>query len=343
MKFLISPFLSIFFVLTANAQFGVKAKKIDEIFLKMDKEQNLNKGTTFNYTICARMKNGKIKELNSGVQVSGDGLERRGKNKMLISKSNDCSKEIYLIDYSFTKRDYYFEGSDSIQLNFKGKIISDFSGGNGGSGQQADKRNVFDQTLRNRDGKKGEDGKDGNNGESAPYLKTFIRKDTLSNLILIDVFNLDNNLLYCYKTTSLSYGITYIVNGGNGGNGGKGNSGQNGRGEKEKSNGKIKRSGEGGNGGQGGIAGNGGHGGVVEVYLHESLKNEKSYISVKNEGGTAGIAGKGGAGGIAGKNIDGSTLQNNGNAGLSGELGTKGVRGGIEEIIIVSDIDFKLF
>ncbi len=345
MKFLIILLMSIFITATSFAQFGVKAKKINEVFLKLDRKQSFNKGSKFKYTICARMKNGKIKDLsnNSGVIISGEGVEKRGRNEILILKSNDCSKENYILNYSFTKGDYSFRGKDSIQLNYQGRVLCNFSGIDGKDGIDGKKENMIERSIRGRDGDDGYQGKNGEDGNSGPYLKAFVRKDSLSDLILIDVFNLDNNQLYCYKTTSLRNGLTFFVNGGKGGHGGNGSAGQDGRNEVEKNNGKIKRSGKGGDGGHGGSGGNGGIGGVVEVYVHEGLESETNKIVIQNHGGEAGRPGKGGAAGEAGKNIDGSVSQQNGLSGITGTEGLKGMNGEDKKIQLVKDLNFKLF
>lgn len=245
---------------------------------------------------------------------------------MLILKSNDCSKEYYSIDFTFTKGGYFFEGKDSIQLNYKGSISCDFSGSNGANGTKGNKENFIERSIRDRD--EGRSGGNGDNGGSAPYLKSYIRKDSLTDLILIDIFNLDDNELYCYKTTSLSNGITFFVNGGKGGNVGKGSSGQNARDERQKENGKVKRS---------------GNGGTLEVYLDESLKGESNYISIQNSGGKAGVPGKGGSAGTAGENMDGTITQNDGVSGMEGANGSRGISGEGQEIRIVNEVNFKLF
>lgn len=342
---MILSFFTVFITNSITAQFGVKPKKITEIFFRVNKKQNFNKGGKFKYAICARMKNGKIKEISSssGLQIYSEGIKQIGNNNMLILKSNDCSKEYYSIDFTFTKGDYFFEGKDSIQLNYKGNISCDFSGTNGANGTKGKKENIIERSIRGRDGDDGRSGADGDDGGSAPYLKSYIRKDSLTDLILIDIFNLDDNQLYCYKTTSLSNGITFFVNGGKGGNGGKGSSGQNGRDERQKENGKVKRAGSGGNGGTGGASGTGGHGGTIEVYLDESLKGESSYISIQNSGGKAGVPGKGGSAGTAGKNMDGTITQNDGVSGMEGTNGNRGMSGEGQEIRIVNDVNFKLF
>ncbi|MCT4581570.1 MAG: hypothetical protein N4A35_09150 [Flavobacteriales bacterium] len=337
--------IAVVLTVTVHAQFGVKAKKVDEIFLKLNKKQNFNKGSKFKYTICARMKNGKVKELsnNSGVEIYGEGIEKRGRNELLILKSNDCEKETYVLNYSFTKGDYFFKGKDSVQLNYRGRVLCNFSGADGKDGVDGKKENLIERSIRGRDGDDGYQGGNGEDGNSGPYLKAFVRKDSLSDFILIDVFNLDNNQLYCYKTTSLSNGITFFAKGGKGGNGGDGSAGQDGRNEVEKNNGKIKRSGDGGDGGNGGSGGNGGIGGVVEVYVHRGVANDAKKIIVQNQGGEGGKPGKGGAAGEAGKNIDGSVSQQNGLVGVTGVTGVVGMVGEQKILRVVDDLNFKLF
>lgn len=331
--------------LNTNAQFSVKLKKIESVYLEIDTIQSINVGVFFKYKAFALLKNGKTKNVTNHPKftVHGDGIKIAGKGTLLIEKNNFCNKQVYPFIYSLADNKYRFEGRDSVHLNYKGRIISDFNGTNGNKGSAGRKDNIIESMLRTRNGVKGRDGENGMDGGSAPYIKVFIRPDSLSNLILIDVFNLDNNELYCYKSTGLQNGITFYANGGKGGNGGDGAKGENGKNEVQKNNGKIKSPGNGGDGGDGGNAGNGGVGGVVEIFVHSSLKDYVSKIIVSNKGGTAGVPGNGGNGGAAGNDLNGSKTKNDGLKGIKGLPGVSGQDGETKSVKFVDDLNFKLF
>lgn len=328
-----------------NAQFKVKLKKVENIFIELNENQSLNVGRPITFKAFARLKNGKVKDItyHSGFSVSGNGIEKKSNGRILILPNNNCDKEEYSMVAILSDNEYTFKDSLSFQLNYKGSLLCDFSGEKGKDGVDGDKVGFVGGMIRDRDGRDGSHGSDGSDGGSGPYLKAFIRPDTLSNLVLVDIFNLDNNQMYCYKVLSVAKGITINVNGGKGGHGGDGRRGQDGRDEVAKNNGKVKRSGDGGDGGRGGNAGNGGIGGVVELYVHRSLKDNISSISINNNGGTKGDVGKGGNGGEAGENLDGSMTRLNGVNGDRGAPGVSGMKGETKPIQFVDDLHFKLF
>lgn len=325
--------------LTFYSQSLVNIKKIDNIFVKIDNNQPINKGQKFRYEAFARMKNGKIKKVNtdSKFTIKGEGIRQIGSKYLFINKNGNCEQEYYKLKYALVKKgETFFEKEDSVKLNYKGHLNCNFFGESGSDGSKGGK-----STTVNRDGADGENGDNGQIGKNGLYIKAFIRNDTISDLIKIDVHDIDNNLSYCYKLSNISEGVTFNISGGDGGNGGNGGRGRNGKNELQKNNGKIKAAGNGGNGGDGGNGGNGGNGGSIEVYIHKDLSNLKNNISIIKNGGKAGKKGTAGSAGIAGKDLDGHISKKSGYTGTEGQNGTKG-QDGSSTIVIVDDINFKI-
>lgn len=285
MRFLV--LFSILISININAQFKVNLKKVQSISIKIDTSQAINVGKPIIFDVFAKLKNGKIKSIanHPKLSISGDGIKKIIKGTLLILPNNNCNKDSYSLVAVLTDGKFTIEDRLNIKLNYKGNLVCDFSGKEGKNGTKGSKQGIVGGTIRNRDGKDGNSGAAGTKGENGMHLKAFIRPDTLSGLILVDIFNIDSNQMYCYKMLNIDKNILINVSGGKGGNGGDGRIGQNGKNEIEKSNGKIKPSGKGGNGGFGGSAGNGGDGGSVEVFVHSSLQDKVSKISIKNQGG----------------------------------------------------------
>ena len=330
-----------FLELSVNAQFYPRFKNITNIEMEIDADANINKETPFKFTVFATTKKNKRKEINSmtNLKIWGENFIVLGKNKIKILKSDDCDLKEITINYSITKKEQVLARSKVVKLNYKGDLKCSFNGDNGTRGSNGS-NGAFKGAVY-RDGSDGENGSAGNNGKKGHEIKVFFVKDTLVNLIKIEVLDVSTETRYCYYTTTTSK-ITIESNGGNGGNGGNGANGKDGKHAKVTSKGKTKRAGRGGNGGFGASGGNGGNGGKITIYIHESIKEFKDNISTLVNGGSGGLVGKAGKGGRAGTPLEGGVKPKAGSKGSIGNNGNNGEQGFPAEYQIVKDYNFSL-
>lgn len=224
------------------------------------------------------------------------------------------------------KFDSAMVAKDTVNINFKSKIVCNFDGENGLNGSNGEDGSGF--------GRDGRDGKDGRKGRKAGKvlinaLGEIIGKDTLLRIQIIGQ----------EKTTRLILDpkggqLKVTANGGQGGNGGNGGIGSNGR------NGDASKnipSTNGGKGGRGGDGGDGGDAGTIKIFIDPIFSKFANCITTENKEGQAGKGGNGGSNGKAGtdgasKSILVSILElavailpsgsgENGKAGLHGEKG----------------------
>lgn len=323
------------------AQLGVNIKKIETIYIEIAEGQDINKGSLVSFTIKAKLKNGKIKDITSSdnLDVSGKGVKRVSSNKILILPSADCNLKMVKIDFALEKKDRSVNGHHELNLKFTGDINIDLRGNHGGNGLDG-KNGAFKGAIF-KSGSNGTDGGNGKNGEKGKDIKLFIVQDSVTKNYRVNVLKEGEVIPKCYISKDSSPRLIVNLSGGNGGNGGNAADGKDGDAGRIRKNGKQKNAGIGGNGGNGGHGGDGGDGGSVEFFLHKDVAYLNENIVIINNGGAPGGSGASGKAGLGGVNVNGSKMRD-GQNGLLGKVGNNGLSGRIIKTQIVEDYDFKL-
>jgi len=305
------------------------ADNVSRLTIEIDRQEKLNIGATFRYTVIATLKSGGQKKIKDPeiTRLHSEQLLDLGNNRAEITgyledlKTNTVPYTVSLHVDSFS-----FEESDSIELNFKGPIVSKWIAEAGADGEQP---RASTATLFSRDGLIGRNGTDGTHGANGPHFIGYLWMD--ENELVMALYEDHNPQPYFYRSTERD-SVIFILNGADGGDGGNGGLGGDGKPGKDN-----KPAGNGADGGNGGSAGNGGNGGSVLLFLHSDIDYLENSIRLMNSGGQAGKQGAAGKQGEGGK---GFKNQENGTAGSLGSNGSPGIPGKSGPPITISIVSF---
>lgn len=318
MRSLLVFFLSIGVLLSCNSSKSFVGN-IDSIEIEVTRNEIVNVGSNFEYTLYALLKSGDRRKIKDDDIVSiQDGMfSDAGKHRALVAKPLPNFKDsIFPITIEIAIGEYQFTGNDSVQLNFKGPIKVDWSQKNGADGTQP---RASAATLFGRDGMEGRSGGDGENGASGRNVTSYlwIEDDELRMMLTCD--RCDEN----YYFRSISKNSVWVnLTGGDGGNGGQGGTGGNGK------PGKLgKPPGNGADGGIGGNGGDGGDGGSMVLFIHPTAAHLDESITLLNSAGIPGNSGEGGDAGAGGEPFKNQKEGTAGNPGICGKKGKSGKNG----------------
>lgn len=289
---------------------------VSNLTLEIDHREVLNIGSTFHYEVIATLKSGgqkKIKDAASTLVQSNQIVDLGNNRAQITGYLQDLKTTAIPCTISLQIDSFSFETADSIDLNFKGPIVSQWLAEKGTDGEQP---RASTATLFSRDGLTGRNGTDGSDGGNGPDFIAYLWME--ENELILALFADNNPRPFFYRSTERESVILTLngSDGGSGGNGGIGGDGKPGKADKP--------AGNGANGGNGGRAGNGGNGGSVVLFLHSDIDYMASSILLNNAGGQAGTPGAAGTPGLGGK---GFKDQNDGMAGSNGTIGAEGISG----------------
>ncbi len=197
---------------------------------------------------------------------------------------------------------------DTFTLNYKGKLVLDYSGRKGKNGEPG----AYIESYNSVNGLPGKVGLTGNKGRNIEvFITSYIDEVLQKELLQIKVLNLGNNNENIFLANPLESEIKIMANGGNGGQGGRGGPGGKGTTRNVRYSGNVVSApaatgGSGGYGGNGGKGGIGGQGGSITFNIDSLSSKYLNLFSFENRSGYGGKEGKAGARGPCGDIIVGN-------------------------------------
>lgn len=319
--------LLIFILGACGTSSKIDLTNIVNVKLEYSALANINNGSQLPVRIMAVMSDGSEKDISNNkiVTVTSNRAVYDEDAKILnisMDSPNFSSPEI-VVNMLLTQKEEELSYTETIQLNYNGDLLLDFSGKDGANGEDGGDKG---SRLVFRDGKDGEHGENGVNGGNGEDIIVNLWKE--DNFYYCRVLFRNTGVKQYYKT-DLSGKVKVDVSGGNGGNAGNGGDGGNG---KDGNTAKDKTPGEAGDGGNGGHGGTGGNAGSAQVIIHTNASELEANTSIWNDIGNGGTAGNAGVKGEPGDPDANQDPLPEGADGINGTAGANGINNGTTSI-----------